>query len=61
MVDEKRGFFVYSKVQIAYSCQELMFDVPALALVDNAEFRAGVSTCVVRAWDGEVGYEEGVV
>lgn len=38
-----------------------MLDVPALALVDDTQFGAGVGACVVGAGDGNVGDEEGVI
>lgn len=38
-----------------------MFDIPALALVDDTEFWAGVGACIVWAWDGEIGKEKWVI
>jgi|JI10StandDraft_1071094.scaffolds.fasta_scaffold2594404_1 hypothetical protein len=47
MVDKKGRFVVDSKIEVPDAGCELVFDIPALALIEDADFRTGEGAGVV--------------
>lgn len=61
VVDGERSDIVYSEIQVPDSCDELIFDAPALALVEHACYVAVIGAGIMWARYGEIGDEHVIV
>ena len=61
VVNGKRGRAIDSEVKVPDSCFKLIFDIPSLALIEDAYCVAGKGSGIMRAGDRNVRYEHFII